>query len=148
MTLTTVLVLGGLVLAVVAPARAEHAAAAPTESGAKLEIPGTEHSLDINLKLGLNSFRLGSRLFGRDGFLGGAWLNGETRSDGFSLDGRIEHDECIILETLTLHHGTMSTCLCTFDRDRVITTSFCSGTTSRFLSSASVRSSSRVFARY
>jgi len=58
----------------------------------KLEVPGTETSLDINLKLGLNGFRLGSRLFGKDGLLGGAWLNGETRRDGFSLDGRVEHE--------------------------------------------------------
>ena len=32
------------------------------------------------------------RLFGREGYAGGAWLNGETRAEGFSLDGRIERD--------------------------------------------------------
>jgi hypothetical protein len=52
----------------------------------------TEGSLDIDLNLGPNSFRLGGRLFGRDGYAGGLWLNGKTRSDGFSLDGRVEHD--------------------------------------------------------
>jgi hypothetical protein len=92
-------VVGGLILAA-APARADHNGApaftsttdrAPERGGA-VEVPGTEHSLDINLKLGLNGFRLGSRLFGREGYLGGAWLNGETRKDGFSLDGRVEHD--------------------------------------------------------
>ena len=88
------LVVIGLVtlLAAAAPARAEHNMAPPPEESTKVEVPGTEHSIDLNLKLGLNGFRLGSRLFGRDGYAGGAWLNGETRSDGFSLDGRIEHD--------------------------------------------------------
>jgi len=100
MKLTTVTVLGGLVLALASPAYADHNGAPPiaraaddaTERGGTVEVPGTEHSLDINLKLGLNGFRLGSRLFGREGYLGGAWLNGETRKDGFSLDGRVEHD--------------------------------------------------------
>ena len=100
MKLTTVTVLGGLVLALASPAHADHNGAPPiasaaddaTERGGTVEVPGTEHSLDINLKLGLNGFRLGSRLFGKEGYLGGAWLNGETRKDGFSLDGRVEHD--------------------------------------------------------
>jgi len=89
MRLTTVLVVGGLVLALAAPARADHNGTPPAMSAVeivpKLEVPGTETSLDINLKLGLNGFRLGSRLFGKDGLLGGAWLNGETRRDGAEL---------------------------------------------------------------
>lgn len=91
-------VVGGLLL-VAAPAHADHNGAraltstpATPERGGKVEVPGTEHSLDIDLKLGLHGFRLGSRLFGREGYLGGAWLNGETRRDGFSLEGRMEHD--------------------------------------------------------
>ena len=52
----------------------------------------TESSLDIDLKLGLKGFRFGSRLFGREGYTGGAWLNGETRTEGFSLDGRLERE--------------------------------------------------------
>ena len=93
MTSRRLLVIGLVtLLAAAAPARAEHNAAPPPEESTKVEVPGTEHSIDLNLKLGLNGFRLGSRLFGRDGYAGGAWLNGETRSDGFSLDGRIEHD--------------------------------------------------------
>ena len=96
MTSRRLLVIGLVtLLAAAAPAGAEHNAAPPSEPStpsATLEVPGTEHSLDLNLKLGLNGFRLGSRLFGRDGYAGGAWLNGETRPDGFSLDGRIEHD--------------------------------------------------------
>lgn len=52
----------------------------------------TRGSLDIDLKLGFSGFRLGGRLFGREGYAGGAWLNGETRKDGFSLDGRVERE--------------------------------------------------------
>jgi hypothetical protein len=49
-------------------------------------------SVDVDLKLGLNGFRLGARVFGKDGYSGGAWVNGETRPDGFSVDGRVERD--------------------------------------------------------
>ena len=80
------------VLAAAATARAEHNAATPAPPPGALEVPGTERSLDLNLKLGTDGFRLGSRLFGRDGYLGGAFLNGLLRPDGFRLDGRLEHD--------------------------------------------------------
>jgi hypothetical protein len=104
--MSRILIAAGLlvVIAIALPVDAEHNSApaperdatlsvAPApERDATLSVPGTEHTLDLNLKLGLNGFRLGSRLFGRDGYAGGAWLNGETRKDGFSLDGRIEHD--------------------------------------------------------
>jgi hypothetical protein len=60
--------------------------------GAKPQGMTTESSLDIDLKLGLKGFRFGSRLFGREGYTGGAWLNGETRAEGFSLDGRLERE--------------------------------------------------------
>ena len=88
------LVVGTLlsILVTASAAPAEHNAAAPADAGARVAIPGGDSSLDINLKLGINSFRLGSRLFGREGYAGGAWLNGETRSDGFSVDGRLEHE--------------------------------------------------------
>jgi hypothetical protein len=46
----------------------------------------------VDIKPGPRSFRFGSRVHGRDGYAGGAWLNGETRPDGFSLDGRIERN--------------------------------------------------------
>jgi hypothetical protein len=83
-----------------APAWADHNGAPPAfsarelhdDKGNRLDVPDTDTSLDINLKLGLNGFRLGGRMFGREGYLGGAWLNGETRKDGFSLDGRVEHE--------------------------------------------------------
>jgi hypothetical protein len=64
----------------------------PQADSPKSEGMKTESSLDIDLKLGLKGFRLGSRLFGREGYAGGAWLNGETRPEGFSLDGRVERD--------------------------------------------------------
>ena len=49
-------------------------------------------SLDVDLKLGVNGFRIGARLFGKQGYTGGAWLNGETRPEGFSVDGRLERE--------------------------------------------------------
>jgi hypothetical protein len=77
-----------MMVTVATPARAE-VVTGPGE--ATVETPPPP-SLDVDLKLGLKSFRFGTRIFGRDGYAGGAWLNGETRSDGFSLDGRIERD--------------------------------------------------------
>jgi hypothetical protein len=73
----------GILLALAAPAAADHdrlPAAAPADTT-------DESSLDLDLKIGPRGFRLGGRLSGGDGF----WLNGQTREDGFSLDGRIEH---------------------------------------------------------
>ena len=93
-----VMVLGSLVtmLAVAGPARAQlvtEPGGAPLvrEPEAAVETPKSS-SLDVDLKLGLKSFRFGSRIFGPGGYAGGAWLNGETRPDGFSLDGRVERD--------------------------------------------------------
>lgn len=98
----TTLVLGALAAALVtaAPAWADHnRLVAPDDAernanaeSAKPEGSTTDATLDIDLKLGLNGFRLGGRLFGREGYAGGAWLNGETRAEGFSLDGRVERD--------------------------------------------------------
>ncbi|HXD99475.1 MAG TPA: hypothetical protein VN646_23175 [Candidatus Acidoferrum sp.] len=75
----------GAVLVLTVPAFADHNGAPPAD-------PRTESSLDLDLKLGPRTFRFGGRFFGRDGYLAGAWLNGETRGDGFSLDGRVEQD--------------------------------------------------------
>ena len=98
----TTLVLGALAAALMtaAPAWADHnRLVAPPDAernadveSAKPEGSTTDGTLDIELKLGLNGFRLGGRLFGREGYAGGAWLNGETRAEGFSLDGRVERD--------------------------------------------------------
>jgi hypothetical protein len=88
------------------PARADHKLLISDESqtdtvgpdfGAKPEVPKpegmkTESSVDINLKLGINGFSFGSKVFGREGYTGGAWLNGQTRPEGFSVDGRVERD--------------------------------------------------------
>jgi hypothetical protein len=71
------------------PAMAEHNSLASADG----DTPAADRSsLDVDLKLGLNSFRLGARVFGRQGYRGGAWLNGETRPDGFSVDGRVERE--------------------------------------------------------
>jgi hypothetical protein len=79
-------------IAVVAtPARADQSGLVTEPPGATVEGPTPQPSLDVDLRVGFNSFRFSSRLFGRGGYAGGAWLNGETRKDGFSLDGRIEH---------------------------------------------------------
>lgn len=81
----------GLVALTAAPARAEHNALASPEAGAP-PASSERSALDVDLKLGLNGFRLGARLFGAKGYSGGAWLNGETRPDGFSVDGRVERE--------------------------------------------------------
>jgi hypothetical protein len=76
-----------VVLGLAAPVAAEHRAAPDTNV---IEGPGGS-SLDVTVKLGPSGFRFASRLFGRDGYAGGAWLNGEARRDGLSVDGRLEH---------------------------------------------------------
>jgi hypothetical protein len=96
----TTLVLGALAAALLtaAPAWADHnrlvapadAEREATAEGARPEGSTTDSTLDIDLKLGLKGFRFGTRLFGREGDAGGAWLHGETRAEGFSLDGRVE----------------------------------------------------------
>jgi hypothetical protein len=78
------------VLGLAAPVGADHRPAPPAPGGAAIEGPAGS-SLDVTLKLGPTGFRFGSRIFGRDGYAGGAWLNGEARRDGFSVDGRLEH---------------------------------------------------------
>ena len=80
----------GLIVLTAAPAAAEHNALVSSEDTASTA--PERSSLDIDLKLGANGFRLGGRMFGKEGYKGGAWLNGETRSDGFSVDGRVERE--------------------------------------------------------
>jgi len=87
----TALVLGMLLVVSGASASAEPRGLVTDPAGPTVAAPKTPSSLDIDLELGLNGFRFGTRLFGRDGYAGGAWLNGETRPDGFSIDGRLEH---------------------------------------------------------
>jgi hypothetical protein len=83
----------GILVATVAttvPTRADDGAPVGERPAGAVERPATSSSLDIDLRLSTSGFRFGSRLFGREGYAGGAWLNGERRRGGFSLDGRIE----------------------------------------------------------
>lgn len=87
--LALALVLGATVLAAT-PASADHKTLVSSEPSTS---PAPERSsVDVDLKLGLHGFRLGARLFGKEGYSGGAWLNGETRPEGFSVDGRVERE--------------------------------------------------------
>jgi hypothetical protein len=87
--LALALVLGATVLAAT-PASADHKTLVSSEPNTS---PAPERSsVDVDLKLGLHGFRLGARLFGKEGYSGGAWLNGETRPEGFSVDGRVERE--------------------------------------------------------
>jgi hypothetical protein len=80
----------GLTVLTVTPGAAEHQALVSWQESASTE--PERSSVDVDLKLGLNGFRIGGRLFGKEGYKGGAWLNGETRPEGFSVDGRVERD--------------------------------------------------------
>ena len=87
--LSLALAVGVIVLTAV-PGVAEHNALVSSEDSASTA--PERSSLDVDLKLGVNGFRLGGRVFGKEGYKGGAWLNGETRPEGFSVDGRVERD--------------------------------------------------------
>ena len=80
----------GLTVLTAAPSAADHKALVAAEESAS-QAP-ERSSVDVDLKLGLNGFRIGGRVFGKEGYKGGAWLNGETRPEGFSVDGRVESD--------------------------------------------------------
>jgi hypothetical protein len=85
------LVIGLAVIAVSAvPTTADHNALVSADADAPAA--SDRSSLDVDLKLGLNGFRLGARIFGHQGYTGGAWLNGETKPEGFSVDGRVERE--------------------------------------------------------
>lgn len=74
------------------PSAADHKNLVSSDSEHSTPPASERSSVDVDLKLGLNGFRLGGRLFGKDGYKGGAWLNGETRPEGFSVDGRVERE--------------------------------------------------------
>src|SRR5712664_2033351 len=98
-TMKTTLVLGALAAALVtaAPGWADHnRRVAPDDAernanaeSAKPEGSTTDATLDIDLKLGLNGFRLGGRLFGREGYAGGAPC--ERKAHNFKMN--VELDE-------------------------------------------------------
>ncbi|HEY7516946.1 MAG TPA: hypothetical protein VIE36_01545 [Methylomirabilota bacterium] len=80
----------GMMAATAAPAAADHKTLTSSEPSGP---PAPERSsVDVDLKLGANGFRIGARVFGKEGYTGGAWLNGETRPEGFSVDGRVERE--------------------------------------------------------
>jgi hypothetical protein len=96
MTMRTALLCLAIALGVIvlsaAPSAADHKTLVSAESEQSAPSAPERSSLDVDLKLGLNGFRLGGRLFGKEGYKGGAWLNGETRPEGFSVDGRVERE--------------------------------------------------------
>jgi hypothetical protein len=92
------LVAGMLAIAALAPAVpavAEHMTAleprpeSSEEGGAS---PAREPvGLDLDLRVGADGFRLGGRVVGPRGVYG-AWLNGQLRRGGATLDGRLQGD--------------------------------------------------------
>ena len=89
MLLCLALVLGALLMTAV-PSAADHKAVISLEQSAPTA--PERSSVDVDLKLGANGFRIGARVFGKDGYTGGAWVNGETRPEGFSVDARVERE--------------------------------------------------------
>lgn len=51
-----------------------------------------DRTLDLDLKIGADGFRLGGRMLGLERVLG-AWINGQRTDRGFVLDGRLQTDE-------------------------------------------------------
>ena len=80
----------GVIALTAAPSAADHKAFLSLEQNAPTA--PERSSVDVDLKLGANGFRIGARVFGKDGYTGGAWLNGETRPEGFSVDARVERE--------------------------------------------------------
>ena len=83
-----------VVMAAASPVLAEHMTlATPTpEAPIPRVAPERTPTVDLGVTFGRDSFRLGARLFSALGVYG-AWLNGQTRPDGFSLDGRLQNPE-------------------------------------------------------
>jgi hypothetical protein len=78
-----------VVLAGPASVAAEHMTLMPAESEPAREPARETSNLDVDLRVGGDSFRFGGRLFGRGG-VSGAWLNGQMRPDGLTVDGRVQ----------------------------------------------------------
>jgi hypothetical protein len=76
-------------------ASAPYAPAAPTENNVR-PAPSSESrkakSLDIDLTVDGNGFRLGGRVFGATG-VSGAWVGAQVREDGMTLDGKIQSND-------------------------------------------------------
>jgi len=87
----TSLVVAAIVVGCALPASAEHLTQVDPSTGALKEPTAESRTLDIDIKLGGNAFRIGGRILGDKGVTG-AWLNGQLRPDGFALDGRVQGD--------------------------------------------------------
>jgi len=90
----TVLALAVLVACSGTPALAEHMTLVTPSAEAPGPHVTTEKTptLDLGVTLGRDGFRLGARLFSALGVYG-AWLNGQTRPDGFTVDGRLQQPD-------------------------------------------------------
>jgi hypothetical protein len=75
-----IIALCGAIVLLTSPAAAEH------NSG-----PRAESTLDLDVKIDRDGFRLGGRLLGEHVL--GAWLNGRLTEQGLSVDGRVQGEE-------------------------------------------------------
>jgi hypothetical protein len=75
-----IIALCGAIVLLTSPALAEH------NSG-----PRTDSTLDLDMKIDGDGFRLGGRLLGEHVL--GAWLNGRLTEQGLSVDGRVQGEE-------------------------------------------------------
>ena len=89
--MTRLLVVMATVLGMAVPACAEHMTLVDQPGAADVRASEPSRTLDLDIKLGANAFRIGGRWFGEAG-VGGAWLNGKVGPNGFSLDGRVQGD--------------------------------------------------------
>jgi hypothetical protein len=78
-----------MILIAAPPARAEHMTFA---GGPEAPAPDGDRTLDVQVRVGKDGFRMGGRLLGGVG-VPGAWLNGQLRRDGFAIDGRVQNDK-------------------------------------------------------
>jgi hypothetical protein len=74
------------------PASAEHTTFGDGSQVSRGGEASRSTDLDLQLRLGLNGFRLGGRLLGPEG-VAGAWLNGGMGPSGFQLDGRVQRED-------------------------------------------------------
>ena len=74
------------------PALAEHMTLVAPEQATPQMATRSSPTFDVGVTLGRDGFRLGARLFSAVGVYG-AWLNGQSRPDGFSVDGRLQHPD-------------------------------------------------------
>ncbi|MGH7278163.1 MAG: hypothetical protein ACREJG_05695 [Candidatus Rokuibacteriota bacterium] len=83
--IASIAIVAGLMLLWTGSARAEHLTVTPD---ARPSAPSST-TLDLDVRVGGEGFRLGARVLGRQNVYG-AWLNGRVRPDGFTLDGRVQ----------------------------------------------------------